>query len=120
MKKTIFLFLTICISAFLGSCSENLVNSENNKVLIVKPTYIYPNPSSDFLVFRFELKIASKSTKIKVFNEFDKEIMNLYDWALPAGLQEVQIKVSTLSSGVYYVLIDSDGEFGALPFQVIK
>lgn len=79
---------------------------------------IYPNPSSD----RINLKLNNDSNPIAQWRLTDAsgKILEQESWVVPVGRQLLDIEVSHLQTGVYYlVLIDQEGKRETLPFAKV-
>jgi hypothetical protein len=85
----------------------NITGVEKNDLSFVNS--IYPNPSSDKVVFTFSNPSKNQRVNIKIQNSLGQTVYSYqYD---PKGNNEKELDLSTLgiSSGTYYLVVDIDG-----------
>jgi hypothetical protein len=90
----------------LGVCKEGgsrLVNPEGHELI----KDIYPNPSSGEIIISYELSEKSY-TRIYITNILGERVKNLFsDNAPQPGEQSISINVNDLSSGTYYIVLET-------------
>lgn len=72
------------------------------------PVVLTPNPASQQSVLRFELP-SSTVLDIRIMDVTGHSVMSLGHRTYAAGMQEVEIPVSGLSDGMYFVVVYGDG-----------
>jgi hypothetical protein len=79
----------------------------------------YPNPFNPVTRIRFLIPSTSK-TEIKVFDITGKLISSLFRQTLKAGEYETLFDASGLPSGIYFVLMQSEGYTGVQKIALVK
>jgi hypothetical protein len=86
---------------------------------------IFPNPSSGVARLRFTIhpstssgKADSQFTKIDLHSMDGREIRELANWKMPAGEHEIEIDISDLPCGVYFVRVQDGNEVAAAKLLV--
>ena len=67
---------------------------------------IFPNPAVDF-IFIQPKNMISGNLSIRIFNSMDSEVKNIQH--IPSGMRMIQIPVSNLGNGTYFVQIANKG-----------
>jgi hypothetical protein len=70
----------------------------------------YPNPFNPSTVIRYQVP-ENSDVSIKVYNAVGKEVAQLVNGNIAAGVHEVTFDASHLSSGVYYYAIKAGNKF---------
>jgi hypothetical protein len=73
----------------------------------------YPNPFNPTTVVRFTVgtqDLASLHTRLTVYDILGREVRILVDSNLPSGEHSVRFDAGNLSSGVYVLVLDTDGQ----------
>jgi hypothetical protein len=70
----------------------------------------YPNPFNPSTVIRYQVP-ENSDVSIKVYNAIGKEVADLVNGNIAAGVHEVTFDASHLSSGVYYYAIKAGNSF---------
>ncbi|GJQ62746.1 MAG: hypothetical protein SCALA702_17990 [Melioribacteraceae bacterium] len=71
----------------------------------------YPNPFNPTTNIKFAIPVAT-SVKLVVYNMLGQQVQTLVNEKLTAGLHEVNLDASRLSSGVYIYAIEARGDDG--------
>lgn len=71
----------------------------------------YPNPFNPTTNIKFAIPVTS-SVKLTVYNMLGQQVQTLVNGKLTAGLHEVNLNASRLSSGVYIYAIEAKGDDG--------
>lgn len=89
---------TKLIEAYVGylSDSEDIAQSAKN-------INLYPNPVSDKITIRFEEWVDSKSIDIVIYNTLGQNVAQFTS----TGTHEIEIPTTTLTTGQYYIQINS-------------
>ena len=61
----------------------------------------YPNPFNPSTTIKFNL-LKSGNTKLSVFDASGREVANLIDGNMSAGVHEISYRPENLTSGVYF------------------
>jgi hypothetical protein len=83
----------------------------------------YPNPFNPTTVIRFTVgtqDLASLRTRLMVFDILGREVRTLVNDTLPAGEHSVRFDAGNLSSGVYVLVLDTDGQRLVRTLTLIK
>lgn len=72
----------------------------------------YPNPFNPSTTIRFALPTQSR-TSIKLYNALGQEVMIVLSSVLDAGIHEVTLNADNLSSGVYFYMLEAQGNGGS-------
>jgi photosystem II stability/assembly factor-like uncharacterized protein len=83
------------------------------------PSTIFPNPSSQNITIKFELKKAG-NTWINLFNQQGNEVNSYNLGRLPEGKSAKSIDISNLQNGTYFYQIISSGEKGKGKFIKVQ
>lgn len=83
----------------LQQVSERTLNHFTSKISILSQNY--PNPFNPSTQIQFTLAEASYVT-IQIFNSLGHQVMELLNEQKPAGMHELVLDGSQLSSGLYY------------------
>lgn len=90
---------------------------ENNNPTFKSEIDVYPNPSSDYTTFEFELGNSSNIT-LSIFDIRGKLVKNLSYGKQPIGTFKQTINVSDLKSGIYLAKIQSGSSSKVTKFIV--
>ena len=85
-------------------CAEGKYQSMNPESCMLYPAY--PNPFNRQTVISFELRAASQ-VELGVFDTTGREVQTLVDDRKTAGLHDVTFNASGLSSGIYFVRLQT-------------
>jgi uncharacterized membrane protein len=80
---------------------------------------IFPNPTAETATVQFELETSSNVT-IKLYNVQGKEIATGLNEILNAGTQQVQINVSNVEAGLYFVKVSSNNATSTVRLSVVR
>tara|TARA_B100000902_G_scaffold344206_1_gene349444 strand:+ start:17952 stop:20330 length:2379 start_codon:yes stop_codon:yes gene_type:complete len=89
----------------IGELSDLELNSEINNRLGFS---IYPNPSKDKSNFIFDISHES-DVQLKVYNVLGKEVALLLKDNLSSGIHSLELDISKLESGLYFVSLIQNG-----------
>jgi len=92
----------------LNTINLTTVDVEEEENLNFNVNDIYPNPATDFAEFTFNLDNSS-NVVIEVYNALGQKVSSVLNQNLSAGLNGVNINVSNLLNGTYYVRMTSNG-----------
>jgi glucuronoarabinoxylan endo-1,4-beta-xylanase len=70
----------------------------------------YPNPFNPSTLIRYQIP-ANSNVSLKVYNSTGKEVAQLVNGNVAAGVHEVSLNATHLSSGVYYYVIRAGNNF---------
>jgi hypothetical protein len=70
----------------------------------------YPNPFNPSTMIKYQLP-ENSDVSIKIYNAVGKEVAQLVNGNIPAGVHEVSFNAEHLSSGVYYYAIKAGNKF---------
>ncbi|TAL67538.1 MAG: T9SS type A sorting domain-containing protein [Bacteroidetes bacterium] len=104
----------IFISEFVDDVEDEIPNDDD--------FVVYPNPATDKIRIRFKDEFLN-STELQIFNSYGQEIINKspQDFGLPtSGFRLLELDISSLSSGVYFVIINANGKVSSKPFVVMR
>lgn len=79
----------------------------------------YPNPFNPNTVIRFRLSVFGK-VELSVFDVLGRRVRMLTNDTLPAGEHSVRFDAGNLSSGVYILVLDTDGQRLVRTLTLIK
>ena len=79
----------------------------------------YPNPFNPNTVIRFRLSVFGK-VELSVFDVLGRRVRMLTNDTLPAGEHSVRFDAGNLSSGVYVLVLDTDGQRLVRTLTLIK
>lgn len=96
------------------SGSQRVFNLEG-EVTITKPTSYeisqnYPNPFNPSTIIKYQIPENSE-VSLKIYNTIGKEVAELVNGNITAGVHEVNFNAAHLSSGVYYYVIRAGNNF---------
>jgi hypothetical protein len=91
-------------SALSGAGLVSGINTPENSII----TSVYPNPASESTTLTFKLDNASQ-VSANLVDVAGRQMMNLTDGQMAAGEHTMQINLSTLAKGVYFVHMNADG-----------
>ena len=80
---------------------------------------VYPNPSNDQVNIRFNIK-ENDRVSISVYNPLGQEVKRIVDNTLPAGEHKRIIRISDLSSGIYFIRMETAGKSWSRKFQISR
>jgi hypothetical protein len=69
----------------------------------------YPNPFNPTTVVRFRLSVFGRA-EVHVFDVLGRRVRTLVNDILPAGEHSVRFDAGNLSSGVYVLVLETDGQ----------
>ncbi|MFP4369683.1 MAG: T9SS type A sorting domain-containing protein [Candidatus Kapaibacterium sp.] len=67
---------------------------------------VFPNPAKNKLNLKFDL-IESGHTEILIFNYLGEPVLKIFDAKGSKGEHDIDINIATLSSGVYYIRLET-------------
>lgn len=79
----------------------------------------YPNPFNPSTTIKFSLPVRS-SVKISLYDLAGKEVMRLADDNFSEGEHYLSINGSSLASGAYFCVMQSDGYIGSIKMLLLK
>lgn len=100
----------------ITSVSENVIAGVPNEFNLSQN---YPNPFNPSTTIRFDVP-KSGNVSLKVYNELGKEVNSLVNSYRNAGSYEINFDASTLSSGIYFYKIESNGFAATKKMLLIK
>ena len=80
-----------------------------NEILSAKDVSIYPNPVTKTANIDFNL-YQNSDVNIAVFDILGKNVMNLYKGEMMGGANNVQMNVSDLNEGIYFVKLQMNNQ----------
>jgi hypothetical protein len=80
---------------------------------------VYPNPTASFANIEYALPKA-ENVRIEVVNVMGIAVMNLPETAQGLGKQRVNLDVSNLPSGTYFVRVRAGSSTVVRPLQIIR
>lgn len=92
------------LALWISSTSTSVEERGDANSQLVK---LYPNPASERMKISFTQEI-SKNVQIFVYDLFGREVLKLADEIKNAGLNEIELNISGLASGRYFVCLRSD------------
>ena len=95
-------YLTNPSAAKSAMVNENMVNSFSNIT-------VYPNPAHDAASISFSLQ-QNGYVQATLVNLKGESVINIYNGSLNKGNQKLQVNVSRLPAGIYYVLLQAEGK----------
>ena len=99
---------------------ENTTTETEDTPLSKTELSVFPNPVSQDITIRFELKEAEKMT-IQVFDYQGVMVRNITtNQHFDKGTNEWQVNTKDLPNGVYFVKINSDKTYGVQQFVKVK
>ncbi len=106
--------------AFLLMPTEMLEEEVKREVqpLMVLESKVYPNPSSDSNTIEFRV-VESGKYRVELYSKEGKQIKVVANEKMEAGVQSLQVDLSSLPAGSYYYLI-TDGKSTQNTEQFIK
>jgi hypothetical protein len=90
-----------------------------NSVKAINGMKVFPNPTAETATVQFELETSSNVT-IKLYNVQGKEIATGLNEMLNAGTQQVQINVSNVEAGLYFVKVSSNNATSTVRLSVVR
>lgn len=97
----------------------NATPATTDKASVVTAAKAYPNPASSEMTLSYELKQAG-TVKIELRNESGGTVKVLENTSKAAGTQQLNVDVSGLRDGVYYLAIISGGQQSVVKAIVAK
>ena len=91
--------------AMMQGVAINFKNRQVNYVSGNKVSKLYPNPTKDYLTFESDLH-NEQSVQLTLFNTMGRKMQTLYF----KGTGQWQVPINTLSPGLYYYTLTSNGE----------
>ena len=87
----------------------------DGEVTITKPTNFeisqnYPNPFNPSTIITYQIP-ENSDVSLKIYNSIGKEVAQLVNGSVAAGVHEVSFNAAHLSSGVYYYVIRAGNNF---------
>jgi hypothetical protein len=79
----------------------------------------YPNPFNPSTVVRFQLSVFGR-VELTVFDMMGRRVRQLLNDVYPSGEHTVQFDAGNLSSGVYVLVLDTDGQRLVRTMTLIK
>lgn len=81
--------------------------------------YIYPNPFNPSALIRYDLP-KTGFVSLKIYDILGNEIMLLEEGVKQAGKHEITYNASNLASGVYFILLNADGNITSRKLVLLK
>lgn len=100
----------------ITSVSENIISGVPTEFNLSQN---YPNPFNPSTTIRFDVP-KSGNVSLKVYNELGKEVNSLVNSYRSAGSYEINFDASTLSSGIYFYKLESNGLVSTRKMLLIK
>ena len=91
----------------------------NSKATVVNTAKAYPNPASNNITLSYKL-LQEGNVKIELRNESGGTVKVLEDTRKKTGTQQLNVDVSGLRDGVYYIAIISGGEQSIVKTVIAK
>lgn len=91
-----------CISGICPAYGDRLFNPDGE----VRMKQIAPNPVINSVELEYEL-VENYGTRLSVFNMLGEEVLILFDGEAPVGVSKVRYDLGDLSSGAYYVVLQT-------------
>ncbi len=95
---------------------SNIYFDSNTRYLLKN---VYPNPADDILNIYFVLH-RNKNIKVRVCDYSGKTIKELYNAKCNAGEYSLQLDVSEISQGVYFLYFETKDYYEVKPFVIIR
>ncbi|MCX6153354.1 MAG: choice-of-anchor D domain-containing protein [Candidatus Kapabacteria bacterium] len=121
-----FLDRDLCVTSTNspGLIEYNLCARDLRSVIIIPTTYelveIQPNPvSGGTIPVKYGVGLEDVQTSIKIFNASSEMVKEVYNGISKSGKFEKEVNVSDLSSGVYFIVMES-GPFKDMKRIVIR
>jgi hypothetical protein len=108
----------VMLGFFDADVTYGVENSESGANLISN-VKVYPNPITNSGVVEFYTE-APIDLNVKVYDVFGRKVANLFNGKTFAGFQAIQLKTEGLSSGVYTVVIETDGARITKQINILK
>ncbi|MFC2170618.1 aryl-sulfate sulfotransferase, partial [Calditrichota bacterium] len=86
---------------------------DNNEIIIPEEFELsqnYPNPFNPVTTLNVRLPHTSR-LKVQVYDIMGRQVAQLYNGVMPAGIQELHFDGNSLASGIYFVKLDVPGKF---------
>jgi hypothetical protein len=125
----LFLVATLCFSTLkaqnygLGSNGNSEVKlfyiEDNQKPAALSLKQNYPNPFKNFTNFEFVVPRDGK-IKLAIYSLLGKEITVLVDQDLASGRYRVEWESNFIEAGVYFYILESDGQSITKSFKIIR
>lgn len=80
---------------------------------------VYPNPADEYGYVEFSTD-AQTHLKIDLYDVFGRKVMNLFEGNTFTGVQGISFKTNGLASGVYNVVIESNGNKITRQINIVK
>jgi len=108
----------VMLGFFDADVTYGVQNSESGANLISN-VKVYPNPITNSGVVEFYTE-APIDLNVTVYDVFGRKVANLFNGKTFAGYQAIQLKTEGLSSGVYTVVIETDGARITKQINILK
>jgi hypothetical protein len=95
------------ISAEIHSAT-NVISQKNENIVSFQLVQNYPNPFNATTTIEFYQQKAGR-VSIKIFSLMGQEMAHLLDDNMAAGMHKITWDASTLSSGIYYYVLEAQG-----------
>jgi len=93
-----------------------IANSTQKQTISVST---YPNPFSDKVTIRYELK-ENGLVNLAIFDMFGKEVKSLVNEQQQSGIYNLQIEAGNLPAGVYYCRLNTNGQAESVQMVIIR
>jgi len=95
---------------------------KNNSSLIPEDLELsqnYPNPFNPSTRISFSLP-AEQKISLKVFDILGREIAELFNGIMPAGIHDAEFSASSLSSGIYFYVLNTENKTMTKKMMLLK
>ncbi|MDZ4840159.1 MAG: T9SS type A sorting domain-containing protein [Bacteroidota bacterium] len=79
------------------------------KITAVTALEVFPNPAVNNATLRFDMSKAGVA-EVSVFDALGKKVSILYNGQLNQGTQKLNVDLSTLNNGIYFVNVNAGGQ----------
>lgn len=69
---------------------------------------VYPNPVKQQTTISYEIKKANQPIQLKILDASQRVFKTIFNGIQPKGIYRLELNVSAWSSGVYYLVLESD------------
>lgn len=111
MKKLILVFLAVIFN--------NLFAQKSDGYLFNKIEKNYPNPFNPTTTIHFTIP-QDGAVSLKVFDMLGREVMTLLNEYRNAGAHQINFNASSLTSGVYFYKLETNGRSAIQKMLLVK
>lgn len=113
----------VLTSNFVGYAPFGLLTNVESEPLVESATFtmdsLYPNPLRESGVLRFQTPEAG-AVRVAVYDLLGREVVRLADDVLPAGNHSLVVDAQGLTSGLYLVRVNANGQTLSQPLTVVR